>query len=369
MKKLFIAFVLFVLGTVVQAQFVDTYSYPQTAKGDQLINVYLHTSLNSNGSVYIEDIPKKKDTVDLIWNQRLIKKNYTHMNSHDRGRQPSLCAVSDMSELIPGKPSNVNETYSCLEGGSIAASDRSAPSVHLVSINCDGHEYIYDYPSNKRKTGFAFNPKRENPNDPIEFQFVSLASGYTKADSINYLREVGLVFSNWGKSNSGNWAFKRDFTIGEFNKNIQVKFLAKLDYAKKTSTAKNIYITCDLRYVFWNSNNQKVRADLVGVFFYENLANPLSTNPVYWSSSANVGTDPSERRLIRGKLTGIPQLTSEWQEITIDYKKFIDMLPAPPAGLSYDNAVISGFDIYSSMRGQDVVFSIKDVKLVGLKDL
>ncbi|GAB1415428.1 hypothetical protein MASR2M117_08340 [Paludibacter sp.] len=323
---------------------------------------------DNKNNIEIPDVSAKpQDTIDLIWNQRLIKKNYTHMNSHDRGRQPSLCAVSDMSELIPGKPSNVNETYSCLEGGSIAASDRSAPSVHLVSINCDGDEYIYDYPNNRRKTGFAFNPKRENPNNPIEFQFVSLASGYTKADSINYLREVGLVFSNWGKSNSGNWAFKRDFTIGEFNKDIQVKFLAKLDYVNKTSADKNIYITCDLRYVFWNKNNQKVRADLVGVFFYENLADPNSTNPIFWSSSAMVGNDPSERRLIRGKLNNVTQLGSNWREVTINYGKFIDMLPQPPDGLSYNDAVISGFDLYSSMRGQDVVFSVKDVRLVGFK--
>lgn len=41
------------------------------------------------------------------------------------------------------------------------------------------------------------------------------------------------------------------------------------------------------------------------------------------------------------------------------------MLPDPPAGLSYDNAVISGFDLYSSLRGQDVVFSVKDVRLIG----
>ena len=309
--------------------------------------------------------PDEKVAVDLLWNQRVIKKNYTHMNSNDRGRQPSLCGVSDLSELIPGKPSNVNETYSCLEGGTIAASDRSAPSAHLVSINYSGDEYIYDYPNNKRKTGFAFNPKRGNPNEPIEFQFVNLASGYTSADSLNYLREVGFVFSNWGKSTSGNWAFKRDFTIGEFNKDIQLKFFAKLDYVNKTSADKNIYITCDLRYVFWDNNNQKVRADLVGVLVYENLADPNSSNPIYWSSSATVGNDPSERRFIRGKLTQVPQLGSDWKEITINYNKFIEMLPDPPAGLSYDNAVISGFDLYSSMRGQDVVFSVKDVRLIG----
>lgn len=329
--------------------------------------LFIGCSDKENGEVPTPPLPPEESTsVDLLWNQRVIKKNYTHMNSNDRGRQPSVCAASDLSELIPGKPANVNENYPCIEGGRITASDGSAPSVHLVSINCDKHEYITNYPNNKQKTGFGFNPKRANANDPIEFQFVNLASGYNSADSLNYLREVGFVFSNWGKSNSGNWAFKRDFTIGEFNKNIQLKFFAKLDYVKKTSSDKNVYITCDLRYVFWDNNNQKVRADLVGVLVYENLANPNSSDPVYWSSSAPVGTDPSERKFIRGKLTQIPQLGSEWKEITINYNKFIEMLPNPPTGLSYDNAVISGFDLYSSMRGQDVVFSVKDVRLVGI---
>ncbi|MBD1421803.1 hypothetical protein [Sphingobacterium chuzhouense] len=329
-------------------------------------SLFTNCGSKENAEIPINPPGEDKETVDLLWNQGVKKKNYTHMNSHDRGRQPSLCAVSDLSELIPGKPSNVNETYACLEGGSIAATDRSAPSVHLVSINCDGHEYIYDYPNSTRKTGFAFNPKRENPDDPIEFQFVNLASGYTNADSLKYLREVGLVFSNWGKSNTGNWAFKRDFTIGEFDKDIQLKFFAKLDHVNKPNANNNIYITCDLRYVFWNGN-QKVRADLVGVLVYENLANPSNPDPVYWKSSSNVGSDPSERWFIRGARTQVPQLTSEWKEITINFNKFIEMLPDPPAGVSYDDAVISGFDLYSSMRGQDVVFSVKDVRLVGYK--
>lgn len=330
------------------------------------IVIFVQCGSKENVEIPINPPTEEKEAVDLIWNQRVIKKNYTHMNSHDRGRQPALCAVSDLSELIPGKPSNVNETYTCLEGGTIAASDRSAPSVHLVSINCDEHEYIYDYPNNTRKMGFAFNPKRENPDDPIEFQFVSMASGYTSTDSLSYLREVGLVFSNWGNSNTGNWAFKRDFTIGEFNKDIQLKFFAKLDHVNKPNANNNIYITCDLRYVFWNGS-ERVRADLVGVMVYENLADPSNPDAIYWSSSAAVGGVPSERKLIRGARTQVTQLSSEWKEITINFNRFIDMLPDPPAGMSYDDAVISGFDLYSSMRGQNVVFSVKDVRLVGYK--
>lgn len=332
------------------------------------LTVFILMGCDSKEKIEIPNPPdgntEEKVAVDLIWNQRLIKKNYVHMNSNDKGRRDAICASCDLSELIPGKPANV-ETYRCREGGIIQTSDKSAASVSLVSINCDDHEFLENYPNHTQKTGFAFNPKRKDPNDPIEFQFVSLASGYTDPDSLKYLREVGLVFSNWGKDNSGKWSFKRDFTIGEFNKDIQLKFFAKLDYSNRPNPENNIYITCDLRYVYWNSNNEKVRADLVGVFVYEDLANPSSTDPVYWSSSANVGSDPSERKFIRGKLTQIPQLTGEWKEITINFNRFIDMLPDPPAGLTYDNAVISGFDIYSSMRGQDVIFSVKDVRLVG----
>lgn len=304
--------------------------------------------------------------VDLLWNQGITKKNYHHLSDHDVvGVKPALCEITDLSELIEGKPKNINEKLACEDGSYIMAADGSTPSATLISLNYENREFIRDYDPSKNSTGFGFNIRREKENEPIEFEIKNMAKSYTNTDSIHQLHEVGFLFTHWGL-NPGIWAFKDLYSIGEF-KNFQLKFIAKVDDFQLGAKDHAMFVTCDFRYVFWDKERKNsVRGDLLGVLVFErNIGN--NVNPIYWQSSENIGGFASERILLRGMFFDVKQLSNEYAEVTINYKNLIDKLPAPPAGLTYDDAFISGLDIYSSVRGSDLNFSIKDIRFYGVK--
>lgn len=99
----------------------------------------------------------------------------------------------------------------------------------------------------------AFNPKHWKPNEPGEFQFVNLASGYTSADSLNYCGRLDLCFKLGRKAIQVIGPLNAILhLIGEFMEH-SLKFFAKLDYVNKTELP--IEYLHNLRfkmYVFWD---------------------------------------------------------------------------------------------------------------------
>lgn len=317
---------------------------------------------------------------DLIWNQGLRYRNYHHILDTDAdGWEPAICEINDLSELIPGKPGGVYDNYlnSCQSGGSSQTIDGSAPSVTLISLNYDADEYIWNYDPVGSDYGFGMYPRREKFGDPIEFQFVNMAGKYSNSTEKNKLREIGLMFMNWGR-NTNQWAFRDLFRIGDFD-DILLKFKAKVDRFNTDDGKNGMYVTCDFRYIFWDDNEPddskaNKRGDLIGVLVFERNPprtlwglGPESTSPIWWESDAPIGGNPSSRKMFRGKYFNIAQLTDEYVEVTINYMDFIKQMPDPPAGMTWRDARIQGLDIYSSVRGCDLNFTIKDVQFIGIK--
>lgn len=218
-------------------------------------------------------------------------------------------------------------------------------------------------------------------NNPLEFNYVNNARTFNNP---NELREVGVLFKNWVNYSpngltGGNHSFKRNFTISEFSK-IKVGFMAKLNsYTNPINTIFNGtvlggYLTCDFRFSYFDSNGNVVRNDLLGIVFsnpsnvdYNNNVN----DAIFWYGGDNEvdGGFPSRRIFLNANKIGYQSLTissTNYKSYTFDYLPLIlQYLPAPPDGYTYDDAIITGLDIYSGNRGSNINFSIKNISIFG----
>lgn len=315
---------------------------------------------------------------ELLWNHRLKLRNWQHLNQYDNvnpttNQDPeyyTYCPINDFTDKIT-RP-KANETLKCYYPNSSQTTTTNTidntGSVILITANYKNSTYITDSPLNQ--IGFKFDIPATTTNDNC-IEFNTYNQMLTSTIDYERLHEVGLLFWHWGDvsagnmtENSGKWSFKRSFTLGEFENSIIVSFKAKINKSDLdvNTPNSNSYLTADLRFQYYNGATM-VHSGLVGVLFYENNDYPKE-NPIYWSSYDDIKKD--YRLLIRGSSKNIKECNYEYQDITINYKDFINQLPVP-AGLSYDKVIIKGLDIYSHVRGKsDLNFSIKDVKLIGL---
>ncbi|MPT30733.1 MAG: T9SS type A sorting domain-containing protein [Chryseobacterium sp.] len=321
--------------------------------------------------------PKYKE---LIWNNRLKLKNWQHLNLHiEKDLDPtkindpeyfSYCSINDFTDEIINRPKS-NDTSRCYFPNSppeIGPIDNTG-SVMLVTANYKSSEYITG--NSIDKTGFKFDTLYPPTTDnPIEFNTYNQMLTSTSIVDYERLHEVGLLFWHWPNlasnhtaDNSGAYSFKRSFNLGEFEKNIIVSFKAKINKSDLYDCTANSYLTADLRFTYYNESGTEARSDLIGVVFYENNNyNPKES--IYWSSIDDI--KKYYRLLMRGSYDNVKQCNYDYQEITINYKNFINQLPPPPTGFTYNDAIIRGLDIYSNLRGKaDLNFSIKDVKILG----
>jgi hypothetical protein len=135
-----------------------------------------------------------------------------------------------------------------------------------------------------------------------------------------------------------------------------------------SSTWPTAYITSDFRINYYDADGTWVRNDLIGVI----ISNPnnydhagTSSDVFYYKSSAGTSV------LLHANKLGIPSIntvSSTNTTITFDFLPLIKAyLPPPPAGLTYNDAVVDGWDIYSSTILADLSFYIKAPSLVGTR--
>jgi hypothetical protein len=76
-------------------------------------------------------------------------------------------------------------------------------------------------------------------------------------------------------------------------------------------------------------------------------------------------------RLLHGEaimklpMMALPQLNGEFKTVRIDYKALFERYFVPPPGHTLKDAIIIGLDIYSSVRGADVTFKVKNIDIIG----
>lgn len=321
---------------------------------------------------------------NMLWNKDGVRKrSFIHLNLlHGIGNdnlRPAVWQMSDLSEADSvGNPYNTwPYKYPVTPGSaylndSIHSPNNTAYSFLLVTEGYNNNQFGA-YP------GFDVWIQNSYTNHPLEFNVFNNAKQFSQYDStLNAfpLHEAGIIFQHWyNQWDEGRWSFTEQFKIAQLEF-IKPRFQVRLDnfnnYASPNTTLTTTYLTADLR-IEYRQNNNLIRTDLLGVIF-SNLGgtngfdyNGDITDDIFWEDKS---TD-NPRILLHGYQLGLTPsniLTypSAWTTIEFDYLPLIyEYLPAPPLNCTYDNAILTGFDIYSSTRASDIVFSVKDIYLNG----
>jgi hypothetical protein len=289
----------------------------------------------------------------------------------------------------------------------VMSSNQTAPSMTLFTLG-HGNRFYGFYP------GFAISAYGGYNNSPVRFNIRNFTRIHENADTT--LREVGLIFDHWpgiqnnssgSYDNPGWWSFKEKYTLGDFDE-IEAQFKARLvNFYDNVSTDENQRcISVDLRIAYINSSNEIIRKDLLGVVIHTNYSYDLNGNPndeIYWqgfngTNLETIDSVPSKRIMLIGeriKLRPLQVADNSYpaypsspnypeikminnivgdtgpytNDIKINFKRLIQQYLSPPnhEGVQYsiDDAVIVGFDIYSTTKGYDIEFDIKNIRLKG----
>lgn len=312
----------------------------------------------------------------MFWNQGMNKKSWILLSQDDY-----KIYDHDLSEAhLLGTPPNVwPAVYEDAWGNKFQAQNQTSPAVKMVTLG-----YSWDQ---KGEENMGFNYQVSAGNDGQNGLIYSFGNNAiaSKKDDLGKLREVGFVFDNWVSFNKTTkvWAgaehsFRQNYRIGEYSK-IELSFEAMIDQYKAsnedvTSINKNwigSYITADFRFTFFSAEGEPVGSGLLGVIF----ANPSgfdlngkTQDAVFWSDF--YAETSINRMLLHGDKVGLPVLKvgdKGFKDISIDYIALLNtFFPEPPAGMSFKDAIITGLDIYSATRGENITFKIKNIRLEGV---
>ncbi|NHM07498.1 hypothetical protein G4D82_09725 [Flavobacterium sp. CYK-4] len=310
---------------------------------------------------------------NMLWNDNgVTKRSFIHQNLQngldDTPNQPAIAALSDLSEAdYLGMPYPTYPYHYMTTNGLIQSPNETAFSFKIISEGYKNSQYGgngINYP------GFAVWVQNGFGGTPLEFKLINSAK---QLSSDHLLREVAIVFEHWRNQwDLGSWSFKKQYKLNELAY-IRPKFDIKTEhfnnYQSPNTLETQTYLTADLRIEYWKDGTKR-RTDLVGVIFSNKggaNGTDLNGNPndnIFWQD-----TNPANPRiLLHGYRMGItPNLTvypGNWTTIEFNYKPLIEeYLPAPPKDCTYENAIIVGFDIYSSTRSADIDFSLKNIYL------
>ncbi|WP_314241953.1 hypothetical protein [Empedobacter tilapiae] len=250
--------------------------------------------------------------------------------------------------------------------------NNSAPSFLLISEGYDNNQHG-KYPGFDMwiTNGYGF---------PIEMKIFNNSKYFVDH---NKLREVGIVFNHWfNEYNEGRWAFRDQYKLTDF-KEIRSIFDIKLENYNPhlpNATLQTVVLSADLRINYYNESGKHVRGDLLSLIFCNPNNYDINNNPndsIYWQSWNATNDDlidgvPYRRISIHANKVGISNfhnVNQNFNHIDFDFIPLIKtFLPSPPENLTYENAIIVGYDIYSSTRGADISFSVKNINLIGIKN-
>jgi hypothetical protein len=325
------------------------------------------STLNSGNGIVI-------DSVRMLWNDRMTKKSWLHINNSTNDISSIKTAGTLEEADMVGNPPNVwPYRYQVTDGTKklqVQAKNLSAPSTTWVSYNYNDSQY-------KQDPGFDNQVSQGPKNSPFIFRFVN----NSKREGLQ-LHEVGFVFSHWFNSwhdSTGYWSFRKQYKLSEF-KNIVPFFKIRIDnYSESNleSEIKGSYITTDFRIVYHDKENKRVRGDVLGLVFYITPGLDFNGNmddEIVWKDyDTQLNGVGSHRILLSAQKLGLPFFTSadidecsEYKIITFDVLDLINKYLPPEEGVTLDNATVDGFEIYSASRSCNITFEITDIRLTGV---
>jgi hypothetical protein len=133
------------------------------------------------------------------------------------------------------------------------------------------------------------------------------------------------------------------------------------------------YLSADVRVNYFKDDGTWVRGDILSLHVYN--VKPVSHKPIFWQGpNCEVNISNNQYGCVvmlnaSAVETALPILQpgGDYQTFRIDFKPLYNKYITPPPGFTTDDAVVAGFDVYSSVRGTDIDFSVKGVSLRGEK--
>lgn len=195
------------------------------------------------------------------------------------------------------------------------------------------------------------------------------------------LREIGTVYEGYRGAAIMDGQIRRNadgspVTMGQFSHVIATFSIAVPPNEYKPPTcgrAPTAYVTADFHIGYAGPGGAIAQHQLLGVLVYgmreTGLQGQPSSSATLWSGM--VHSTPS--RLLHGEaivklpMMALPQLNGEFKTVRIDYKTLFERYFVPPPGHTLKDAVIIGLDIYSSVRGADVTFKVKNIDIIGYR--
>lgn len=268
---------------------------------------------------------------------------------------------------------NRNDEFSCSSDRCSRQSfcDYTAPqdeSCPAFAITTAGYRFD-DY---DKKPGWSYHIEnvRNFPESIFNFKNNSLNSSQPCR-----LREVGITFNR----RYGAFRIEQDMTPVRLNsfKKIILRFSAKIDSGYNLSSgcdsSKTVAVIVDLRFGYSknldlkNVNKKFQEGNIVGLRIFgkpeENFLGKRSRNGIFWKKDRKIIYIPELTDLPSGNI--IPKMDDEYRNFEIDLKSMNSKLGIPPPGFTSEDAYINGIDIYSSVRGADLGFSVKSIRLTG----
>ncbi|HEX2283056.1 MAG TPA: hypothetical protein VHG52_14955, partial [Thermomicrobiales bacterium] len=183
------------------------------------------------------------------------------------------------------------------------------------------------------------------------------------------LREVGMGYQHW--PNLAVSAFKPNpggggLRVGEFEE-ILGKVSMRETYAGGQSQCEELptgALNIGFRVDYVKPDGSSERSDAVATIV-RGLPGNIDFNGI--EDDIYYRNHDGSAVVVYGESVGLPTVSSSWQDYTIDFKALLEEYVPPPAGYSVHDAVIVGFDIFSSLRGADMDFEAKDLDLVGVR--
>ncbi len=213
---------------------------------------------------------------------------------------------------------------------------------------------------------------------PLELSYANHA--YPLSQCTSQVREVGVSFdgSSSIRPNTSLGQFK-DIT-GSFDLNISAQNINPALSCPSGYEApfQNVtdpwgYVSGDFRVNYFKPDGTWVRGDIFSVHVYN--AQPVANKDIFWQGSSCV-VNPANNQygctvMINPSAAGISFSAispgSGYHTFSIDFKGLYEKYVTPPSGFTADDAVVGGYDVYSSLRGVDMNFSLKNINLVGTK--
>lgn len=261
--------------------------------------------------------------------------------------------------------------YRCADNVSIPA----APGGSCASYEIDTRAGWYAADQGKA-IGWDTKILSGGSGTPMIYRYRNDATG---ASDPCTLREIGTIYQGYGGGMLMDGQFRRNvdgspIRMGQFS-HVLVTFSAavppEMFKPARCDRAPTAYVTADFHIGYLGRGGVIEQHQLLGVLIYGmrnlDLAGQASNSETLWHG--NVATTPS--RLLHGEMLAhmpmmiLPQLNGHFQSVQIDYKPLFAKYYTPPPGHTLDDAVIIGLDVYSSVRGADITFDVKNIDIVG----